>query len=132
MLMVSYYRGQLNQYKDSKIIKKIIKDASKYDVIVAPIADNNMYEIMNRFARGEITDKQAINALSASHLGKQYVLKTEKACKSALIVNRLYLCKSEREDVEKERKGKSIMSFDNAKVTIEKYRRVGKYIEELL
>ena len=95
-------------------------------------ADNNMYEIMNRFSRGEITDKQAINALSASHLGKQYVLKTEKACKSAVIVNRLYLCKSEREDIEKDRKEKSIMSLDNAKVSIEKYRRIGKYIEEIL
>ena len=132
MLMVSYFRGQLYEYKDCKIIKRIIADISKYDIIIAPIADNNMYEIMNRFSRGEITDKQAINALSASHLGKQYVLKTEKACQSATIVNRLYLCRHEREDIEKDRKEKSIMSLDNAKTTIEKYRRIGKYIEEIL
>lgn len=132
MLMVSYFRGQLSDYQDSDVVKEIINDVSKFDVIVAPIADNNMYEIMNRFARGEITDKQAINALSASHLSKQYVLKTEKACKAVEIVNRLYLCKEEREDIEQDRKEKTLMSLDNAKLSIEKYRRVGKYIEELL
>lgn len=132
MLMVSYFRGQLNEYRESKIIMKIIDEVSKYDVIVAPIADNNMYEIMNRFSRGEITDQQAINALSASHLGKQYVLKTERACQSATIIDRLYLCKNEREDIENDRREKSIMSLDNAKTSIEKYRRIGKYIEELL
>ena len=132
MLMVSYFRGQLNEYADSEKIKNIIRDIAKYDIIVAPIADNNMYEIMNRFARGEITDKQAINALSASHLGRQIVLKTDKACKSVKLLNKLYLCKEEREDIEKERKEQSIMSLDGAKTSIEKYRRIGKYIEEIL
>lgn len=132
MLMVSYYRGQLEQYKFNPYIRKIIDEVEKYDVIIAPIADNNMYDIMTRFANGDITDEQAIHALSASHLGKQHVLKTVKACKSVKIINRLYLSKNERIDIEKERKEAATISFDNAKMAIENYRRVGKYIEEIL
>ena len=132
MLMVCYYRGQLEEYKDSPIIKKIIKEVESVDVVIAPIADNNMYEIMNGFARGAITDVQASYALSASHLGKQYVLKTKKACQLITPVERLYLCKSEREDVEKRRREASLMSKDESKHAIESYRRQGKYIEEIL
>ena len=69
MLTISYFRGQLSQYLKTPVMQNIIKGIDGYDVIIAPIADNNMYDIMNRFARGDITDLQAISALSASHLG---------------------------------------------------------------
>ena len=105
---------------------------NKYDIVIAPIADNNMYETMNRFARGEITDKQAIYALSASSLGKQHVLKTEKACKCVQMLDRLYLCKPERDDIENERKENATVAYDKAKLSIENYRRIGKYVEEIL
>ena len=132
MIAVSYYRGQLERFKESKYIKNLVKDLEQYDVIIAPIADNNMYEMMNQFARGDITDQQAIHALSASYLGKQHVLKTEKACQSVKIINRLYLCKEERLDIEQERKGNALNSLNNAKKIIEQYRRKGKYVEEIL
>ena len=132
MLMVSFYRGQLYKYEKSKFLKSIINEIEKYDVVIAPIADNNMYDTMARFARGDITDQQAIYALSASHLGKQYVLKTEKACKSVQMINRLYLSKHEREDIEKERKEATTVALDKAMLAIENFRRIGRYIEEVL
>ena len=132
MLMVCYFRGQLSEYSCSKLLKKIIQEVEESDVIVAPIADNNMYEIMNQFARGDITDKQAVSALSASHLGKQHVLKTEAACLNVVMIDRLYLCDAERKDIENERRVNSLIAADEAKVAISQYRRIGKYVEEIL
>ena len=132
MLLVSYYRGQLKDYSDSSLINELVNNLSNYDVIVAPIADNNMYEILSQFARGDITDKQAISALSASHLGKQHVLKTKKAVQSVQIVDRLYLCKEERNDIEAVKRENALIAEDKIKIAKEEYRRVGKYIEEIL
>lgn len=132
MLLVSYYRGQLDEYGNCSLLKNIIDESMQADIIIAPIADNNMYETMNQFARGDITDLQAISALSASSLGKQHVLKTRKACESVSIVDRLYLSRFERNDIEDIRKENSLIAMDKSKMSIEKYRRLGKYIEEIL
>ena len=91
-----------------------------------------MYEIMNRFARGDITDEQAIASLSASSLGKQHVLKTEKACKSIKMIDRLYLCNDEREAIKEKNKENALVALDKYKIAVEKYRRLGKYVEEIL
>ena len=132
MLMVSYFRGQLDKYKKSKVLNEIIDSIKDCDVVIAPIADNNMYEIMNRFARGDITDAQAIASLSASSLGKQHVLKTEKACKSIKMIDRLYLCNDEREAIKEKNKENALVALDKYKIAVEKYRRLGKYVEEIL
>ena len=110
----------------------MIEDLEQFDVIIAPIADNSMYETMGQFARGEITDLQAISALSASTLGKQHVLKTKNACKAVKMVDRLYLCQAERKDIEQIQKESALVAVDKIKMAIESYRRQGKYIEEIL
>lgn len=132
MIAVCYYRSQIDKYKDTNLVKNIVNDIENSDVIIAPIADNNMYEIMNQFSRGEITDLQAMLALSASHLGKQHVLKTEKACKAISVVERLYLCKEERQYIKNKQQENASIAKDKTKIAIESNRRKGKYIEELL
>ena len=132
MLMVSYYREQLEDYKDSPVIRKIIEEVESVDVVIAPIADNNIYEIMNNFARGVITDAQASRALSASHLGKQYVLKTDKACQTIVPFDCLYLCKLERDNIEKIRREASKKTKNESQSIIKSLRRQGRYIEEIL
>ena len=132
MLLVSFYRGQLEKYQNSPTIRKIIEETNDYDVIIAPIADNNMYEIMNQFARGDISDLQAISALSASSLGKQHVLKTKRAVERIRMVDRLYLSKCERTDIEKQRKENALVMMDKLKIAIEENRRKGQYVEEIL
>ena len=132
MLMVSYYRGYIQDYGASSMLQKLIADVEQADVVIAPIADNDMYETMSRFARGEITDTQAISALSASHLGKQHVLKSERACQSVHAVERLYLCAEERQDIERKRKEAAQVALDKSTLAIKNLRRQGKYIEEIL
>ena len=77
-------------------------------------------------------DLQAISALSASSLGVQTVLKTEAACAKIEMIDRLYLCETERKEIEIARKASSETARDKAKLTIEKFRRQGRYVEEIL
>ena len=132
MLMVSYYRGYIQDYRECALLQQLIEEVEQADVVIAPIADNDMYETMSRFSRGEITDMQAISALSASHLGKQHVLKSERACHSVHIVDRLYLCVEERRDIERRRKEAAQVALDKSTLAIKNLRRQGKYIEEIL
>lgn len=66
MLLIAYFRGKLDEYKDSKTIKELLKNLKDIDVIVAPIADNTMYTILDDFIQGKITNQQCLNALSAN------------------------------------------------------------------
>ena len=56
MLAVAYFRGRLKEYENNMIIKSIIEKVKKSDYIIAPIADNRMFRIIDRFIDGEITD----------------------------------------------------------------------------
>ena len=67
------------------------------DVIIAPIADNRMFDIINEFVENEITDEQCRHALAATNLGYQYVLKTVKAVDSISYLQEMYVCNKEKE-----------------------------------
>lgn len=133
MLAISYYRETLNpKYHDKKMIKNLIDRIENADVIIAPIADNSVYEILNQFSRGDITDLQASHSLSASYLGDQHVIKSIKSLEFLMPLQRLYLCEKEKQfyiDVK-------VNEDEHAKTKVEaskiKYRRQGKYIEEIL
>lgn len=132
MLLVCFFRRRIDAYASSPLLQDYVQKAMQAEMIVAPIADNNMFETMNQFARGGITDRQAIAALSASSLGKQIVLKTDAACQRIEAVDRLYLSPEERRDIEIARASSAWTARDKAKLAIEKYRREGRYIEEIL
>lgn len=132
MLAVAYYRGRLDNYKLSKRIQHIVNKINKSDIIIAPIADNNMYQIIDSFVNGEITDLQCINSLSASDLGKQYVFLTNKALKNLKIIERCYLCNDERKYYEKIKLENNTNGRQKVKYVMRKFAGKGKYIEELL
>lgn len=131
MLVIAYNRGRLNDYKDSKRLKKIIDEYRKCDVIITPIADNRMFDIIDEFVEGRITSDACAYALVSLDLGKQYVLKTKKAINSLGFIKEYYLCNSERKDYVEIRNKESIDRINRIKNFRSKYRS-GKYIEELL
>ena len=131
MILVCHYRNRLQRFDASPMVKAIVEEAESYDVLIAPIADNNMYDILNRFADGELTDKQTMTALSASSLGKQHVLKTPLAVSAISVVDRLYLSIPEREEINEAMKQNALISSDKYRLAIESLRRKGKYIEEI-
>lgn len=132
MLAIAYYRNRIPDYINNKKISNIIKKVDNADVIIAPIADNNMYLVIENFIDGIITDKQCLSALSATNLGKQYVFKTNKALESLLILEQCYLCSSEKLDYLKEKETNDKIGAQKTKMAQRKFAGKGKYIEELL
>ena len=60
-------------YKNHPTIKTLIEQSKDCDYIIAPIADNRMFQIINAFIDGEITDEQCKHCLAATNLGMQYI-----------------------------------------------------------
>ena len=132
MLLISLNRGKINNYSKHKLIENILDKIEKADLLIGPIADNKMFEIMSSFANGEITTTQALHSLSASRLGKQYVIKTKKALSHLSFVERLYLCNKEREDSLKSSKDEELLIQTKLDFAKRNYRNDGQYIDEVL
>lgn len=132
MLTVAYNRGKLEEYKNHKIIKDIEKEIKEVDYIIAPIADNRMYEIIDSFINGEITDIQCQHCLSATNLGMQYVFINEKSLSNVELLEKCYLTKLEKEDYLISKQNNNKVSMDKVKLARKQFRNKGKYIEEIL
>lgn len=132
MLAIAYYRGRLGEYEDHPIIKSIRQKIASADYIIAPIADNRMFEIIGSFIDGEITDIQCRHCLSATDLGNQYVFKTEAALKQVSVRRHCYLCEREKMFYLKSKQEESKIGNDKVKIARRQYRGEGKYIEEIL
>lgn len=133
MVLISYFRGKIDEYSNSKYLRDLIKKVESADLIIAPIADNTMYDILDDFSSGEITDLQCLNALSANWLGKQYVFMNDKAIKRSLkIIDRFYLCDQEKNDYKTKKEESTKIGKDKVKLAKREYAGKGKYIEDLL
>lgn len=132
MLAIAYYRQMLNDKENHPLIYKIKKKVSMSDYIIAPIADNRMFKIIDRFIEGEITDEQCKHCLAATDLGYQYVFLTEKAASKIKILERCYISKLERDTFEAKRETDMYDSNTKVKMAMIKYKTKGKYIEEIL
>lgn len=132
MMTIAYYRGALDNYKNHKIVQKIIKDSRDCDYIIAPIADNRMFKIIDSFIQGEITDEQCKHCLAATNLGKQYVFVSDLAISQLKIVEHVYLSDNEKNYYKKIRSSDSKLGDDKVKLARIQYRGKGKYIDEIL
>jgi len=132
MLMIAYFRERLGEYVNTEIIKTLIEELRDVDYIVAPIADNRMFEIIDQFIDGEITDIQCQHCLSATNLGNQYVFISEKALNQVEILERCYLANAEKEAYLLARQESYEMNRDKVKIARKQYRDQGNYIEDIL
>ena len=132
MLTIAYYRGTLNEYKDHPRIKALVKESRDCDYIIAPIADNRMFQIINSFIEGELTDEQCKHCLAATNLGMQYVFISEKAVSQAKLVERCYISSNEREYYKNIRLEESKLGDDKVRLAKRQYRGRGRYIDEIL
>lgn len=132
MLAVSYFRGKLPGYENHPRIRSIARRVEDCDYVYAPIADNKLFEVIDAFAEGEITDLQCVYAISATMLGYQYVLKSEKALSQMSIKNHLYLCSVEKAMYNREADIEENTSMNKALLAKRRYADSGKYINELL
>ena len=132
MLTIAYYRGTLEEYSEHPTIKKLITESRNCDYIIAPIADNRMFQIINSFIAGEITDEQCKHCLAATNLGNQYVFTSEQAVQQLKILERSYISFSEREHYKNLRAEDTRLGDDKVKLARRQFRGTGKYIDEIL
>ena len=116
MMTIAYYREQ----------------SRECDFIIAPIADNRMFQIINSFIFGEITDEQCRHCLAATNLGSQYVFLNEKAVNQLQLVERCYISENEKEYYKRKRSSDTKLGEDKVKLARIQYRGKGKYIDEIL
>ena len=131
MIIICYFRGTIKRYNNHQFVLNalnLIKDA---DVIIAPIANNKMFYVMQQFAEGEITTTQAMHSLAASYLGNQYVFKTKKAIDSLEFLERLYLSNIEKEKYIQIMSDRGNEIDTKLKMAKREFRGEGQYIDEL-
>lgn len=132
MMTIAYYRGALKKYMDHPKVKKLVEDSRSCDYIIAPIADNRMFQIINSFITGEITDEQCKHCLAATNLGSQYVFVSENASSRINLLERCYISSNEKEYYKNIRSSEAKLGDDKVKLARIQYRGKGKYIDELL
>lgn len=132
MLAIAYFRGWLEDYNDHRVIKNILEKIEMADVIIAPIADNRMFDIISEFVENVITDEQCRHALAATNLGYQYVLKTKRAIKSTTFLQEMFVCEKEKDYCTESRVLLTNNGLQKVKMARIEYKGKGKYIEEIL
>lgn len=132
MLAIAYFRGKLDNYKDSKLMKKILSPIQTADYVIAPIADNRMFQIIDTFIDGEITDEQCKHCLAATNLGMQYVFLSTKSIEHIKLLEKCFVSTSEKEYYQNEQLEFQKLGADKSKLARIQYRGKGKYIEEIL
>lgn len=132
MIAISYFRGQLNNYKNSKYIQNLVNKINNIDIIIAPIADNRMFDIISEFVRGEITDEQCKYLLASTDLGMQYVIKTNKGLNKLTLLKESLLCDEERKQYLSEKEKININVQNKLRNIRIQYRGKGRYIDEIL
>lgn len=132
MMTIACFRGAMEEYKDHPLVRKLVEESENYDVIVAPIADNRMFQIINAFIEGELTDEQCKHCLAATNLGMQYIFKSEKSLEQLEIVERCYIAENEKMYFKNLRTAEVKLGDDKVKLARRKYRGKGRYIDEIL
>lgn len=132
MLAIAYYRGWIDEYRYNSIINNIINKVKNADVIIAPIADNRMFDLISEFIDGVVTNEQCEHALAATNLGNQYVIKTKKGLDNLKFIKQCYLTDKEKEEYKNKRLENNNTNLGKVKVARIEYRGKGQYIDELL
>ena len=131
-MLIAYYRKEMESAKGTLVYEKYAHMADGYDVIIGYIANDRMYTELSRFFNRTLTDVALINCLSALDLGKQYVAISEKACKQIKILKEEPLSGLELsllKDMSAERRKEGVALAEEIEV---KYRREGKFFDEIL
>lgn len=132
MLTIAVFRGRLADYADHPRIRGLVGRVHAADYVIAPIADNRMYEIISEFIDGITTDVVCEHCLSATQLGNQYVFLTPKALDNLKLVERCFISQGERGRCSQQRKSDLRAAEDKVKAAKRLYRGQGLYIDELL
>ena len=125
-------RKKSNQFNNLKIASEILNNIQSYDLIVGPIADDQMSEAMRQFNAGFISDTALEDCLNYVDYGYQFVAKSQYACDCIDVISESEIYENEADQIEKyldERriKGQSFVSDIAAR-----HRTDGMYINDII
>lgn len=101
MLFVCYNRGRLdfNNYSQmNALVAKFQHILQNADVIIGTIADDKMSMVLEDFYSGARSDIGVLESLKYVNLGKQVVLKSEKACRQVKVIKKAELTPEMRKE----------------------------------
>lgn len=131
-MVVAYYRGYMDIIKDTEMYEKYAHYLDGYDMVIGYIANDRLYTELTRFFNGDITDVALMHCLVALDLGKQYVAKTQKGCDAFDIVTESDIHQLELLALREKSAIRRKESYAIASEIEKKYRREGKYFDEIL
>ncbi len=131
-LLVAYNRGKMESVKHAAIYNRFANLSKDCDMVIGYIANDRMFVVLDRFFNGEITDMALINSLSALKLGKQYVALTEKACRKIEILDEQKLTGNDCDKLKRESEANRSKGIAMADEICRKYRREGRFFDEIL
>ncbi len=132
---VLYNRNMLEDFEgiqDTQFYKNLANIANNKDIIIGPIADDNMTMIMEQFVDETITDKTFMECIRCINWGSQYVAKTKRACEQIEIIKKEKITTEKRESYYKNEADRRRENNKKLKTTRKQYRREGKYLNEIL
>ena len=91
-----------------------------------------MFVVLDVFFDGDITDTALVQSLSALKLGIQYVAVTQKACNAVSVIKEYKLSAQEKKQLIVQSEEKRKLGISLANDICKKYRREGKYFDELI
>jgi len=131
-MLVALYRGKMDEIKDTPFYNKYRNMTNNIDLIIGSIADDRMFYVLDSFFNGTITDAALINSLSALQLGKQYVAVSQKACNAVRIEKEITISHLERLFIQEVSADNRTKGVSLANEICKKYRREGKFFDEIL
>jgi len=79
-LSILEFNEPSNQWLDYIINNRIeIDETSMYDIVIGPVANDDVYKVIDRYESGILTREMAMAALKIRKLYNQHTFKTEKA-----------------------------------------------------
>ncbi len=131
-LLIAHHRGKMESFQNTRLYRHFADLSKGCDIIAGPIADDRMFVVLDRFFRGEITDAALSASLSALKLGRQYVAKTEKACRQIAVLEERLIGEEERVRLKEESLANRAAGIALAEEICRKHRRDGRFFDEIL
>lgn len=131
-MVVAYHRGYMDIIKGTEMYEKYAHYLDGYDMVIGYIANDRLYTELTRFFNGDITDVALMHCLVALDLGKQYVAKTQKGCDAFKIVTESDIHQMELLALREKSAIRRKESYAIASEIEKKFRREGKYFDEIL
>ena len=132
-LFVAFCRGLIpDRFLETPFARRYREIQGGYDLIRGKIANDRIFNTVQAFFRGELTDVALVRSLQALNLGDQVCAKTAAACARVSIVDSRTLSPAECEGLQikaENQRQTAIRETDRIRV---QYRREGAYFDEIL